>query len=173
MWRFCKVSRKLKYVSYTGIIVIFFSFYSCFKPQTYPNEPHIEFLNFDFIDTTDLLQNPILNGKLHFYFVDGDGDIGFDTTSPRKNTIFLQKYKIENDKEILIDLQVPFEYFVPKFQNTDLAPSLKGEMFVKDLNETFPFENDTIMYKFYIIDRANNKSNTESTGYLVLKNYLP
>ncbi len=151
-----------------ALIVLAFIMQSCFKPEVYPPEPSIEFLDFNFIDTVDLLDNPVLNGTLHFYFVDGDGDVGFDTTSPRKNTIFLEKYKIENGQEILIDLTVPLSYFVPEFENSTENSALKGEMFVNDLNETFPFEDDTILYKFYIVDRSGNKSNVANTGYLVL-----
>lgn len=154
------------------LFLLLFSFSSCFKPQTFPKEPNIEFIDFIVKDTFDILQNRVLNGTLHFYFVDGDGDIGYDTTSPRQNTIFLKKYKIENKQEVLINMQVPLEYFVPKFKRNIQDEALQGEMFVKNLNETFPFENDTIMYKFYIKDRAGNKSNVASTGYIIVNNYL-
>ena len=45
----------------------------------------------------------------------------------------MQKYKIENKQEVLINnLQVPLEYFVPKFKNNQDG-ALQGEMFIKDL----------------------------------------
>jgi hypothetical protein len=71
-----------------------------------------------------------------------------------------------------LDLQIPLEFYVPVFENSDPDMALKGDMFVNDLNEIFPFSDDTIMYKFYIVDRAGNKSNVEETGFLVLKNYI-
>lgn len=162
-------------ITYIGLVSFLFSFlfHSCFKPQSYPKEPKIEFIDFIIKDTLDILQNRVLNGSLHFYFIDGDGDIGFDTTSPKKNTIFLQKYRIENQAEVLIDLQVALEYFVPKFKNTNQNGVLQGEMIVRDLNETFPFDYDTILYKFYIKDRAGHKSNIANTGHIILNNYLP
>ncbi|MDD3686212.1 MAG: hypothetical protein PHE56_05535 [Bacteroidales bacterium] len=145
---------------------------SCFKPDVYPPEPHIDFVEFVFVDTVDALDNPVLNGTLKFFFVDGDGDIGHDTTSPIKNTIFIEKFAIRNGQEVLLDLQIPLEFYVPVFENSDPDMALKGDMFVNDLNEIFPFSDDTIIYKFYIVDRAGNKSNVEETGFLILKNYI-
>jgi len=142
---------------------------SCFKVEPFSPVPSIEFMDFNLVDTTDLLGNRVLNGTLHFYFVDGDGDIGFDTTSPRQNTIFLEKFKIANGIESKIDLLVPLSYFVPKFSNSSNNRTLKGEMIINDLNENFPLEYDTIVYKFYIVDREGNTSNIESTGYISLK----
>lgn len=142
---------------------------SCFKVETYPPEPQIDMLDFTYKDTVDELDNPVLNGTLHFYFVDGDGDIGFDTTTPRENTIFIEKFKISGGQEISLDYLVPLNYYVPKFTHSGTNQTLKGEIIVNDLNEIYPFEADTIMYKFYIVDRAGNKSNTESTGYLILQ----
>jgi len=126
-------------------------------------------MDFKIVDTSDLLGNRVLNGTLHFYFVDGDGDIGFDTTSPRQNTIFLDKYKVSNGIESKIDVLVPLSYFVPEFSNSSNNRTLKGEMIINDLNENFPLEYDTILYKFYIVDRSGNTSNVESTGFIKLQ----
>lgn len=151
------------------IIINLITFVSCFKIITYPETPEVDFISFEIKDSLDILGNSVISGTLHFYFVDGDGDIGFDTIGGVKNTIFLEKYKIENGTPIKIDLLVPLNYYVPKFEKTGNNKTLKGEMFVYELNEYVPFEYDTIMYKFYIIDRAGNKSNVDSTGYIALK----
>lgn len=153
------------------LIILFCTVFlqSCFKIEPYSPIPSIEFLDFSAVDTTDLLGNRVINGTLHFYFVDGDGDIGFDTISPRQNTIFIEKFKVVNGTESKIDLIVPLNYFVPKFSNSSNRKTLKGEMIVNDLNENFPLEYDTIIYKFYIVDRAGNTSNIETTGYIKLK----
>lgn len=153
-----------------SIIASFLLLYSCFNIQSYPNTPQVKFNKFIFKDTTDLLGNKVLNGKLYFNFVDGNGDIGFDTISYlRKNTIYLKKYKMINGKLQECELLVPLEYFVPRMKNSNNNKTLQGEMIVKDLNEMYPLSNDTIMYKFYIIDRAGNKSNVDSTNYLIIK----
>lgn len=142
---------------------------ACFKIEPYSPIPSIEFLDFRNIDTTDLLGNKVMNGTLHFYFVDGDGDIGFDTISPRQNTIFLEKFKVVDGVETKIDMLIPLNYFVPKFDNSTTNKTLKGEMIIDDLNENYPLDYDTIIYKFYIVDRAGNSSNIESTGYVKLR----
>ena len=141
---------------------------SCFNIEQYPPEPQIEFISFVFTDTIDELDNRVLNGTLHFSFVDGDGDIGFDTTSPQQNTIFLEKYKYQNGVVTPIDLVVPLNYYLPKFQTEGNRKTLKGEILINDLDENFPFSGDTILYKFYIVDRAGNVSNVETTGPLVI-----
>lgn len=157
------------YILFVFVLITILIIQSCFKIEKYPPIPKVEFLSFEIKDSVDLLGNIVLSGTLHFYFVDGDGDIGHDTIGEIKNTIFLDKYKIENGKAIKIDLLVPLNYYVPKFVKTGNNKTLKGEMFVKDLNEYFPLLYDTIMYKFYIIDRAGNRSNIDSTGYIILQ----
>ncbi len=42
-------------------------------------------------------------------------------------------------------------------------------MIVNDINEYGPFNGDTIVYKFYIVDRAGNVSNVEQTQDLIIQ----
>jgi hypothetical protein len=155
------------------LLIIGISFPSCFKIETYPPEPKIEFIEFRYTDTT-ILGNPILAGLLRFSFVDGDGNIGFglDTTLPK--TVFVDKYKIENGEVKLIELNEDIINFrIPQFATSGDRKPLKGEIIIKSLDELLPINyNDTLMYKFYIVDRSLNKSNIDSTGYLILKNYI-
>jgi len=141
---------------------------SCFKLEQYPPEPQIEFIDFTFVDTVDGLENRVLNGTLHFSFVDGDGDIGFDTIQPQQNTVFLEKFKYQNGVATSIDLLIPLNYFVPKFVTEGNRKTLKGEIIINDLDENYPFNGDTVFYKFYIVDRAGNVSNIDSTGNLII-----
>lgn len=142
---------------------------ACFRIVRYSPIPNIELISFEFKDTLDALQNRVLNGKLHFSFVDGDGDIGFDTVQPQQNTIFLEKYKYVEGVLTPIELLFPLNYYVPKFTPSGNDKTLKGEIIVNDLNENYPFNGDTILYKFYIVDRAGNVSNVESTGNMIIK----
>ena len=64
---------------------------SCKPEEEYPIEPIVTFKDFSFTDTV-LLGNTVKRGTLTFSFTDGDGDIGFDTISPRQNTIFMTKH---------------------------------------------------------------------------------
>jgi len=144
---------------------------SCFRIEEYPPEPQIELIEFVFVDTVDGMENGnrVFNGTLRFSFIDGDGDIGFDTTSPQQNTIFLEKYKYNNGVLSIVDLNIDPHYYVPYFNPEGPNKTLKGEMIIYDIDEYPPFDGDTILYKFFIVDRAGNVSNIESTGNLILK----
>jgi len=150
------------------ILSIFLSFQSCFKIEDYPLEPKVSLIDFTFTDTVDALDNEVRNGTLHFSFVDGDGDIGFDTTSPQQNTIFLEKYKFIDGVLTKLDFEVPMNYYIPKFSPMGNNKALQGEIYVNDLNETKPFVGDTIMYTYYIVDRSGNKSNVDSTEFMIV-----
>lgn len=150
------------------ILSIFLSLQSCFKIEAYPPEPQVSLIAFTYVDTVDELDNEVRNGTLHFSFVDGDGDIGFDTTAPQQNTIFIEKYKFIDGELTKLDLIIPLNYYVPKFSPTGNNKALKGEIYVNDLDETKPFVGDTIMYTYYIVDRSGNKSNVDSTEFMVV-----
>ncbi len=153
------------------IILFSFSILSCFRIEHYPPEPQIELIEFTFVDTVDDMDkgNRVLKGTLHFSFIDGDGDIGFDTTSPQQNTIFMEKYMYNDGVLNIVQLNPEPNYYIPYFESEGPNKTLKGEMIVNDINEYGPFLGDTIIYKFYIVDRAGNVSNIESTGNLILK----
>ncbi|MDD2385271.1 MAG: hypothetical protein PHP52_00650 [Bacteroidales bacterium] len=156
--------------SWKVILLVFISVtcVSCFRIEQYSPIPKIEFIEFTLKDTLDGLQNRVLNGTLQFAFVDGDGDIGFDTIQPQKNTIFLEKYRFVAGVLTPVELILPLNYYVPKFTPVGNDKTLKGEIIVNDLNENYPFNGDTILYKFYIVDRAGNVSNVESTGNMII-----
>ncbi len=148
----------------------------CFRIETYPPEPQIEFISFTYSDSTDLLGNHALIGVLRFSFVDGDGDIGFEQSSDPTmedslKTIFIKKYIKANGiyEEVLDSISLNFR--VPYITPDENNPVLKGEIMI-GLNEYPPFDNDTVKYSFYIVDRAGNKSNVAETGDLILEDYL-
>ena len=141
---------------------------SCKQEEEYPIEPTVTFKEFTFSDTV-LLGNTVKRGTLTFSFTDGDGDIGFDTISPRQNTIFMTKHKMANNVLTQMDLLVDLNYFVERIYKDDKKQAVSGDMKIEDLNEYAMSFGDTIMYKFYIVDRAGNKSNTDSTGLIIVK----
>ena len=152
-------------------IVSVITLQSCFEFENYPPEPEITFMEFTFIDSIGF--NHILRGELKFSFVDGDGNIGFGLDTPVQNTIFIKKYQIINNKSVPIDLAIEPNYAIQKFSTSGDRKPLKGEIVIKSLDEIPPINpNDTIMYKFYIVDRDYNYSNVDSTGYLILGDYL-
>lgn len=149
---------------------------SCQKIKTYPPEPYIELISFEYEYVDDALGNPSLSGTLTFYFVDGDGDIGFKEPSEGdtvvNNTVFIDKYRMKNGEYKPVDLIVPFEYRVPYFSTSGNNKTLEGEIIITDIIETSNIHSDTIKYDFYIKDRAGNKSNVETTGDLILRDFL-
>ena len=155
-------------------VLLFCFINSCKKIETLAPEPEIEFISFDYKDTIDILGNKILEGTLKFSFVDGDGDIGFGIDSTSKKTVFLKKYKIKNNSPELIEQNEDLSgYKIPEFSTSGNRKFLKGEIVVNNLDELPPFNiEDTLMYDFYIIDRAGHISNTEKTGYLILKDFI-
>lgn len=146
------------------VIIFATALVSCEPKVDYPDEPTVEFKSFTFADTT-LLGNPVKQGTLTFSFTDGDGDIGFDTVA-RKNTIFMTKHKMVNNVLTQMDLLVDLNYFVERIYSDNDRHAVSGDIKIEDLNEYKNTFGDTIMYKFYIVDRAGNRSNTDSTGLI-------
>ena len=142
---------------------------SCKPEEEYPDAPTVSFKGFYFTDTV-LLGNTVKQGTLIFSFTDGDGDIGFDTVQPRQNTIFMTKHKLVNNVLTQMDLLVDLNYFVERIYKDDKKQAVSGDIKIEDLNEYAMSFGDTIMYKFYIVDRAGNKSNTDSTGLIIIGN---
>ena len=141
---------------------------SCKPAVEYPDEPVVSFKEFYFADTV-ILGNTVKQGTLLFSFTDGDGDIGFDTIQPRQNTIFMTKYKLKNNELTQMNLLVDLNYFVERLYSDDKRQATSGDIKIEDLNEYTASFGDTIMYKFYIVDRAGNRSNTDSTGLIVIR----
>ncbi|MBO7133786.1 MAG: hypothetical protein J6W06_06500, partial [Bacteroidales bacterium] len=68
-----------------------------------------------------------------------------------------------------MDLLVDLNYFVERLYNDDKRQAASGDIKIEELNEYASSFGDTIMYKFYIVDRAGNHSNTDSTGLIVIR----
>ena len=155
---------------YLILIALSFTLVPSCKPTVeYADEPTVSFKNFYFSDTV-LLGNQVKQGTLIFSFTDGDGDIGFDTVQPRQNTIFMTKHKMKDNVLTQMDLLVDLNYFVERIYKDDRRQAMSGDIKIEDLNEYPMSFGDTIMYKFYIVDRAGNHSNTDSSGLIVIGN---
>lgn len=168
---------KLRFIAYIiTILLLIYGLQSCQNIKTYPPEPYIEFISIEYEYIQDALGNATLNGTLKFYFVDGDGDIGFHPPAENdtvvNNTVFMDKYRMKNGSYELVDLVIPFQYRVPYFSTSGNNKTLEGEIIITDIIETQNLQSDTIKYDFYIKDRAGNKSNIESTGDLILRNFI-
>ncbi len=148
-------------------LVLYFSG-GCEKIRQLPPEPTIEFRQFTMYDTIDLLGNPAKAGILEFYFEDGDGDLGLkqpvegesDTTN-----LFFTLYKKENGVFSEIDESDPndpADYRIPFMEREGQNKILQGTIEITFLYFFFEL-SDTIMYDFYVKDRAGNESNIVSS----------
>ncbi len=141
---------------------------ACLEIETLPDEPRIEFKSFTVIDTTDILGNEAKAGKLMFYFEDGDGDVGnqVNELDPLQSTNLFPKLYRKIDG-VMVPATVndpiyPTPYRIPFMARLGQNKILRGDITVV-LLYLFYEEGDTIMYDFYIRDRALHESNTEST----------
>lgn len=141
---------------------------ACLKIEKLPPEPRIEFISFTVSDTTDLLGNQVKAGKLKFYFEDGDGDIGLKespTSGGDSRNLFLTLYRKTAgvmEPALPDDPVYPSSYRLPYIERTGQNKLVKGKITILMLY-LFYQESDTIMYEFYIQDRAKHNSNTAAT----------
>jgi len=152
----------------TGVIMAFSL--SCQKVESISEIPHIEFKSFELRDTIDILGNPGKIGELIFKFEDGDGDIGLEqpdsisSDNTSYNLFFTLYEKIEGQFQKVDedDLETPLNYRIPYIENIGQNKTLKGEVKVEFYYYLLMLY-DTIKYEFYIVDRALNESNVETT----------
>lgn len=140
---------------------------SCEKIRQLPPEPFIEFRQYMMFDTTDILGNQVKAGKLEFYFEDGDGDLGLsqDLSGTDTTNLFFTLFRkndgafteVEDD-----DVLKPSDYRIPLMDRTGQNQVLQGTIEITFLY-LFYSPEDTIMYDFYVTDRAGNISNTATS----------
>jgi hypothetical protein len=156
-------------------VILFFSLLalgSCGKLQTLPEEPIIQYTSFTVFDTLDILGNTVKGGKLKFYFEDGDGDLGLPTPSEETEfdsiNLFVELYRLADGVIVHAAADDPLKptgYRIPYMKRIGQNTILKGDAIVL-FYYLFYTEEDSIRYDFYVKDRADNVSNTVSTGIL-------
>ena len=152
------------------IILILGLFLKCEKAETYSEIPEIKHLRFNVIEGDG--EFVIAYGILTFSFVDGDGDLGFlensDTIFDNNiEDIILKEYYKENG-EYIEAKRGP--YALPYFEEGIYRKHIKGEIDI-NLSRTI-LDSDTAYYEFYIIDRAGNQSNIETTPEIIYSELL-
>jgi hypothetical protein len=146
---------------------------SCKKIEQLPDTPRIEFRSFTIFDTTDILGNIAKGGRLKFYFEDGDGDLGLKAPSDIQldtTNLFFTLFRKENGVMVEApdnDPLKPASYRIPYLEKLGQNKILTGNISITFLY-LFYSPADTIRYDFYIKDRAENVSNTESTSEIIV-----
>jgi hypothetical protein len=164
----------VKIIKYTFILLLTVPvMFSCTPIETLPSVPSIEFKSFTIFDTTDILGNRAKGGRLNFYFEDGDGDLGLnDPLLPNADTtnIFFNLYRKTNGEIVPAGENDPLQpsgYRIPFMARVGQNKILRGTISITFLY-LFYTPRDTIMYDFYIKDRAENLSNTVATNEIVI-----
>lgn len=157
-----------RYIISTAILVL--AVVSCRKIESLPPQPHIEFRSFSVFDTTDILGNNLQGGRLNFYFEDGDGDLGLDppvNSDDDTVNLFFRLFRKTGQgfSEVPEDDPLnPSDYRIPYMDRTGQNKILKGTITVSFLYLFYDRDDtDTLIYEFYIKDRAKHLSDTAST----------
>ena len=162
-----------------AIVTIMIS--SCLKPQTFPNEPEIEFVSF--IPKGD-------SGLFTISFTDGDGDIGlsqaqldppYDTGSYYYYNIYFNYYEFMNGSWVRGTADpvgnnfptadsITFGYRLENITPVGQNKALRGEIEVA--LEPFYFNtssnhNDSLRFEIVLIDRSLNQSNIVQTPLIL------
>lgn len=155
------------------IIVVLISSFACQKIETLPARPRIEYRSFEIFDTTDILGNEAKGGRLKFYFEDGDGNMGLaepEGILSDTSNLFFTLFRKKNGEMVLAppnDPLKPSSYRIPYMFRLGQNKILRGTISVTFFY-LFYSPTDTIRYDFHIKDRADNISNIESTGEIIV-----
>jgi hypothetical protein len=158
---------------------------SCRRMDEYPPEPSIKFMEFEKIPKYN--DTIFERGILKFEYTDGDGNLGLEDgdTFPPFNPESKYYYNLIIDFwEVRdgVETEVPLTFYNPSTQEFDtislsaripvLVPKnverpISGEIFDTLFMYNYNSDYDTLFFKFYIVDRALNESNVETTPYIV------
>ncbi len=156
------------------LITIFAGLTGCVKEQTYPPEPHIEYVSFMTNTGTDGKDSL---GLITISYTDGDGNIGlfeWDTVEPLKYNYYLklmQQIDGQMVEVIPVNPAVNFNARIPILTPVGRNKNIKGEI-ARTLELYFAsqaLQSDIIAFEIYIKDRALNKSNVIITPSYKIK----
>jgi hypothetical protein len=140
------------------VFLLAFLLYNCQKIRSYPDVPELSFKSFTYIDTT-----------LTFTYADGDGNFGTNLAEDTLNNLydmFLSMYQKKDTSYIIVSAvgTIPWDInSIPQPQGQN--KTMRGDIAVSLRNTLSALQNfpDTFRFEFYIIDRANNRSQTVKT----------
>jgi len=155
---------------------------ACKKTEADSPVPMIEFRNFEQVKGLDGSDS---SGILHFYFTDGDGNLGlrpedtfppFDPNGEHYYNFIISMFEKQNGNWVKVTPTPPFpggdtvsnSSRIPYLTPDGQVKKLEGDLFM-ELFTNNPFSPwDTIKYECSIEDRALNRSNQISTPEIVL-----
>jgi hypothetical protein len=178
-----------KFFIYMGLALIGFTQGCKLESVDYPPEPQIEFKTLTVIDTVDLNGNKTQLNKIHFYLIDGDGNIGetpcYNGEMVLGGNCLLERYYFENNSykkdagytdtifcsESIFSVEnVTAWYNIPYVGQLGQDKALKADIYI-DIEYTSDLQKSytNFFYKITVFDMDVNRSNTISTDTLILK----
>lgn len=168
--------RKYTFLLFLALVL---GMFACKKKEVYPAIPSIQYEESFFYQNAEGVDTAMI---LVFSFKDGDGDLGLDgkdTLAPFNavldaNGKNLNPYYYNLKIDYLEKINGNFQYVTLPFSSDTLRYSfrfenitpegrhkaIRGNIEIRISPSPFPNPSDTVMYQFYIYDRALNKSNT-------------
>lgn len=135
---------------------------ACKKETNLPIEPKINFLDFT--------QKPD-SAYLRMTFTDGDGDIDLAKDDTNYN-FFISYFEKHGGNFTELHLTPPLNYRIRDVNPNGQKKPLEGIIKVKwkaPYYNPFLQNGDTIRYDFYLVDKAGHKSNTETSGDIIIR----
>lgn len=138
---------------------------SCKENETFPVIPHIEYLGFMKLQTEAGIDSL---GILRFSFTDGDGDLGYPSGSANPQyDLFISYFELNNGVLVpyitpsgdTIQFNARLPYLTPDIANKTIKGEIEDTLSINNPVS----DNDTILFRIYITDRAGNQSNTIET----------
>lgn len=164
----------MKKILWLAFVLVLFPFaQSCERIESLPPVPRIEYRSFEVFDTIDILGNRAKGGRLSFFFEDGDGDIGMHPPTEEvedTNNLIVTIYRKTGGVMMPVqdnDPLKPSSYRIPFMEREGQNKILRGTIDVTFLY-LFYSSADTVMYDFFIKDRALNESNVASTNEIII-----
>jgi hypothetical protein len=164
-----------KYLVYFSIYLSYvFLFNSCVKQDEYPIVPQIDFTQVIINDTLDKLGNKVFVNNIYFKVLDGDGNFGLksdDTIidyygdSIYLYNFFATLYYINNGQVIEYEPTMDLNTRIPYSEPISVTKFYKSIVIFK--TNAPPFITYPIKYSFYVLDRNLNKSNIQSTPWII------
>jgi uncharacterized protein YwqG len=166
---YCKlIYRFLKHFSIFTVIAMTVCI-GC-KPPVFSEVPYIEFRSLEKIDNNSGYDD---EGILKFYFEDGDGDIGLEENIPDtldNYNFFIEYYEKQNGNFVLVEPKITMNARIPPLSYT-VPESISGIISIKRFINNNVSKYDTVKFDFYIVDRKKNRSNTATTGEIIIKKH--
>lgn len=154
------------------VLVILITFFGCeVESVDYPDTPSVEFKNVNVQEGEDLLGNKTRDILLHFYLIDGDGDIApFEYTNPKRNCHWELHYFDNNirKKDTLINDTTEWVN-MPYVGDLGQDNSLKADVYI-EIQFTLPPQTtyDSLQFNVQVFDLNLNASNIAWSDTIVV-----